>query len=191
MHRVHPVHPARRGAGACAVATLGLLLVAAPAAGAPASPSPSSAPKPSVFVEATPSTAEVGRLVGIRASCRDNRAEAAVMSTVFGRVVVHPQDGFLTATATIPQDARADDYVLRLRCTDGRSATTHLHVLRSGRPNRGPATGFGGLAGSGPPTGALLAGAGAVSIAAGLWLGRRRRAVHGRAGGGSAGPAAG
>ncbi|WP_213450534.1 hypothetical protein [Rhizomonospora bruguierae] len=138
-------------------------------------PSTSPGPPPGVFVEVTPSTAQVGRLVGIRAGCPENGKPATVSSTVFGQITVHPQDGFLTATATVPQSARAGDYVLRLRCPGGRSATTRLHVLDSGRPTRGPATGFGGMAHGGPPPGLLLAGGGAVAIAAGLWIGRRRR----------------
>jgi hypothetical protein len=177
-----------RGVAAIAVA-LGLVAGPAPVALAPtpspstsASPSPSPSPsRPGVFVRVTPDTAQADSVIGIDASCGDdNRRSASVESAAFGRKTVRPQDGRLTAAASVPADRRAGSYRVHLTCRNGRTATATLRVLARTRPTRGPATGFGGTAGSDPWPAILIAG-GLLSIAAGAGLGvvsvRRRRTV--------------
>jgi hypothetical protein len=137
-----------------------------------------------VFVEVTPSIVDAGFLVGLRASCGGSTAPAVVDSTAFGKVTVQPQDGFLTAAATVPDTQRSGLYTVRLSCPNGQSATTKLEVVgRNGAapsptpsqtsvtsfPSRGPATGFGGTAGTDTTT--LLVGGGLAAIGAGLVLG--------------------
>jgi hypothetical protein len=185
-----------RGVAAVAVA-LGLAAGSVPMVDAPApsgspspspspsaslSPSASPSPSPSrsaVFVQVTPDTVQADFLVGIDASCTDNRRAATVESDAFGRVTVRPQNGALTAAATVPAGRRPGTYRVRLTCPDRRTATTTLRVLSSTRPSRGPATGFGGTAGDGDSARLLITG-GLLAIAAGAGLGvftlRRRRA---------------
>jgi hypothetical protein len=147
----------------------------------------------SVFVEVTPTTVDAGFLVGIRASCGGGSDPATVESAAFGKVTVHPQDGFLTAAATVPVTQRAGFYTVRLSCQNGQSATARLGVIdRNGVaptstspsatpatpfPSRGPATGFGGTAGG--HSAMLLVTGGLVALGASLCLGvvtvRRRR----------------
>jgi hypothetical protein len=134
-----------------------------------------------VFVRVTPDTAQADSVIGIDASCGDdNRRSANVESAAFGRKTVRPQDGRLTAAATVPADRRADSYRVHLTCRNGRTATTTLRVVARTRPSRGPATGFGGMAGGDPWPAVLIAG-GLLAIAAGAGLGvvsvRRRRTV--------------
>jgi hypothetical protein len=144
------------------------------------SPSPTASANPAtVFVEVTPSTAQADSLVGIRASCGDgNRRAATVESTAFSEIDVQPQDGLLTAVATVPATRRAGSYRVRLDCPNDRTATTTLHVVNDTEPSRGPATGFGGTAG-GMDSSTLLIGGGLAAVAAGAVLGlltlRRRR----------------
>lgn len=133
-----------------------------------------------VFVELNPSTVPAGDQVGLRASCDDNLTAATVTSDAFaGPITVRPRYGFLTATVTVPAGKPADAYRVRLRCAGGESATATLHVVAADRPPRGPATGFGGSAGTGTLPGVLVA-AGFAAIAGGGLLGaltlRRRRA---------------
>ncbi len=182
-----------QGVAAVAVA-LGLAAGSVPMVDAPApspspslspslSQSPSSSPSPSrsaVFVQVTPDTVQVDFLVGIDASCGDdNRRAATVQSDAFGRVTVRPQNGALTAAATVPASRRPGTYRVRLTCPNRRTATTTLRVLSNTRPSRGPATGFGGTAGDGD-SGRMLITGGLLAIAAGAGLGvftlRRRRA---------------
>jgi hypothetical protein len=131
-------------------------------------------------VRVTPDTVQADFLVGIDASCGDdNRRSARVESAAFGTVTVRPQNGALTAAATVPADQRAGSYRVRLTCRNGRTATTTLRVVARTRPSRGPATGFGGTAGGDPWPAILIAG-GLLAIAAGAWLGLitvRRRTV--------------
>ncbi|MFY1693611.1 hypothetical protein [Plantactinospora sp. WMMB782] len=130
-----------------------------------------------VFVQVNPSTVEAGFMVGIKASCRTNTQPATVESPAFGSVTVQPQAGFLTAVAAVPESARADTYRVRLSCPDGGSASTRLMVVGPTRPQRGPATGFGGTAGDDP--GRLLVTGGLASTVLGAVLGLvaiRRRA---------------
>jgi hypothetical protein len=131
----------------------------------------------SIFLETNPSTTPAGDEVALRASCTDNLKSATVTSGLFGTVTVKPQFGFLTATVTVPSSTRAGDYRLDLRCPDGSTATTTLHVVAKVQPVRGPATGGGGMA-PGRQAPALIGGGLAV-VAAGLVLGglalRRRR----------------
>nr|WP_296064829.1 hypothetical protein [uncultured Actinoplanes sp.] len=130
-----------------------------------------------VFVETNPSTVRAGDQVALRASCDDNLKSATVSSSLFGTVTVEPQYGFLTATARVPSGTRPGDYQVDLRCPDGKTASTKLHVLAKVEPTRGPATGGGGTAGGREAP--LLIGAGLVVLAAGAALGvvslRRRR----------------
>ncbi|PRY20009.1 hypothetical protein [Pseudosporangium ferrugineum] len=132
-----------------------------------------------VFVETNPSTVRAGDEIGVRASCDDNLAPAKVTSTLLGTVTVSPRYGFLTATARVPARTEPGDYPLELRCPDGKTAKSTLHVVAKVEPKHGPATGGGGTApGRSAP---LLIGGGATALAAGLLLGvaalRRRRAA--------------
>lgn len=130
-----------------------------------------------VYVETNPSTVRAGDEVGLRASCTDNLKPATVTAEPFGAVTVRPNFGLLTATAKVPPTTKAGDYKVSLRCPDGPTATSILHVVARVEPRRGPATGGGGTApgGSAP----MLIGGGLAAIAAGLALAlvslRRRR----------------
>jgi hypothetical protein len=130
-----------------------------------------------VFVETNPSTVRAGDEIGLRASCTDNLASATVTSDVFGTVTVKPSFGFLTATTRVPATTDPGDYRVSLRCPDGQTAASMLHVVARVEPTRGPATGGGGTApGRSAP---LMIGGGLAAIAAGLVLAvvslRRRR----------------
>ncbi len=181
-----------------AAACTGPLLAAAPALAGPTAAPPAVAqpgPGPSdqgqrpvdlVFVEVTPSTVEAGYLVGLRASCRDNSVPAIVISDAFGRVQVQPQRGLLTASPMVNERTRPGNYRVKLECPSGQTASTMLQVVKSVKPvqpSRGPATGFGGTAGSGSgkllvPVGLALTVAGAV---VGVVAARRPRTVRGAA----------
>jgi hypothetical protein len=130
-----------------------------------------------VFVETNPSTARAGDEIGIRASCDDNLKAATVTTDPIGAIIVSPRYGFLTATARVPATTDAGDYVVTLKCPDGKSATSTLHVVVKVEPTKGPATGGGGTAtgGSAP----YLIGGGLTALAAGVALSvaaaRRRR----------------
>ncbi len=158
-----------------AAAIAGPLFAVAPALAAPA---PSGAPQPqpqNVFVEVSPSTVEPGFLVGIRASCRDNSVPAVVWSDAFGRVQVRPQNGLLTAAPMVRERTLAGNYRVKLECRGGESASTMLQVVKSVRPSRGPATGFGGAAGD--MAGGLLVPGGVALTVTGLvvWIVSVRR----------------
>ncbi|MFI5840300.1 hypothetical protein ACIA8K_11405 [Catenuloplanes sp. NPDC051500] len=133
-----------------------------------------------MFVEVNPSTIAAGGTVSIRASCAGNVAEAVVRSDAFGEVRVKPEYGFLTGSADVGADVRADDYRVELTCTGGGRALGTLRVVADSRPSQGPATGLGGTAGRDPDAGALaLLGGGVTALLAGgalavLWLRRRR-----------------
>jgi hypothetical protein len=160
--------------------TGGPVVVAAPATTTTLTPSPSPSPSPveDVFVEVNPGTAEPGTLVGIRASCTADNAEAAtVESQAFGRVAVRPQFDFLTAAVTIPEGTEAARFEVILTCPGGETAVTSLRVLGVNRPSHGPATGFGGAAGDAGGTLLLAAGLGLVAAGAGLGVLRLRRRV--------------
>jgi hypothetical protein len=130
-----------------------------------------------VFVELNPSTVRAGEQVTLRASCDDNLKAATVAADPIGSVPVEPEFGFLTATAKVPPGQRAGDYKVTLRCPDGKTASTTMHVLAKVEPVRGPATGGGGTAPE--RTAAWLVGGGLVVMLAGAGLGlvsvRRRR----------------
>ncbi|MGX6602184.1 hypothetical protein ACWKSP_08635 [Micromonosporaceae bacterium Da 78-11] len=156
---------------AFAALVLGLPIVFADA------PAATAARAAAIFVETNPSTVPVGDEVGLRASCDDNLKSATVASGLFGSVTVAPRFGFLTATARVPSGARPGDYRVDLRCPDGKTASSTLHVVAKVEPTRGPATGAGGTApGRAAP---MLIGTGLTIIAAALALGvvalRRRR----------------
>ncbi|MEW2385935.1 hypothetical protein AB0873_28135 [Micromonospora sp. NPDC047707] len=143
-----------------------------------AAPAPSGAPQPqppTVFVEVSPSTVQPGFLVGIRASCRNNTVPAIVWSDAFGRVQVQPQHGLLTAAPMVRERTRPGNYRVKLECPDGESASTMLQVVKSVRPSRGPATGFGGAAGD--AAGGLLLPGGIAATVTGLvvWIMATRR----------------
>ncbi|GAB7047934.1 hypothetical protein [Catenuloplanes indicus] len=124
-----------------------------------------------VFVEVNPSTVAAGGEVSIRASCEENIVDALVRSDAFGELRVSPQYGFLTGRTEIPAGTAADEYQVELVCTGGGRALGTLRVVAGTRPSRGPATGFGGLAGQGPDTGGLaLLGGGLAAMAAGATL---------------------
>jgi hypothetical protein len=138
---------------------------------------PTPAMAASIFVETNPSTARPGDQVGLRASCTDNLSAASVSASPFGTVAVQPRYGFLTATARLPVTTKAGDYPVSLKCPDGKTATSTLHVVARVEPTRGPATGGGGEApGRSAP---MLIGGGLTAMIAGLILAvsavRRRR----------------
>ena len=151
--------PHRRTAAMIALATAigGVLLSAAPARAA------------DVFVEVNPSTVEAGFIVGLRASCTDNTVPATVQSDAFGTITVQPQGDVLTAAAMVPDGTKPGSYRVTLDCPDGRSASTMLNVVFGARPSRGPATGFGGTAGT--DSGTILLAGGLATIVAGAVLG--------------------
>ncbi|MDO3702078.1 hypothetical protein Q3W71_10355 [Micromonospora sp. C28SCA-DRY-2] len=131
-----------------------------------------------VFVEVTPNSAQAGTRVSIRAGCDNgNNRQAEVHSDAFGRVVLRPDNGFLTGQATIPANKQPGDYPVDLRCQNGKTATTTLTVLNMEQPSKGPATGGGATAG-GRGTGSLLLVGGvavvAVVVAFGVFGNRRR-----------------
>ncbi|MEV6299808.1 hypothetical protein AB0M02_10435 [Actinoplanes sp. NPDC051861] len=130
-----------------------------------------------VFVELNPSTVPAGDDLSLRASCDDNLEPATVTAEPIGTVTVQPEFGFLTANAEVPDATEAGDYPVTLKCPDGRTATSTLHVVEKVEPARGPATGFGGTASGTSAT--VMIGAGLATIAAGAALGvvalRRRR----------------
>ncbi len=132
-----------------------------------------------VFVQVTPSTIEAGFMIGIKASCTANSTAATVESPAFGSVTAQPQAGFLTATALVPENTRADTFRVRLSCPSGRSASTQLIVIAASRPGPGPATGFGGSADDQDPADLLVLGGIATTVAGavlGLYALRRRAA---------------
>ncbi|KWV32018.1 hypothetical protein [Micromonospora rifamycinica] len=145
------------------------VLVAAPAARA----------GENIFVEVTPNSAPAGTRVTVRASCDNtNNQQATVHSDAFGRVVLRPDNGFLTGAVTIAGNKQPGDYPVDLRCPNGSTASTMLTVLNMAQPSKGPATGGGGTVGD-RGTGSLLlvGGLAVVAVAAGLGVfgGNRRR----------------
>ncbi|MEU2615350.1 hypothetical protein ABZ570_27805 [Micromonospora sp. NPDC007271] len=165
-----------------------VLAAAEPVPGPPGQGQPQP-PNDLIFVEVTPSTVEVGFLVGIRASCRENSVPAIVASDAFGRIQVQPQRGLLTASPMVKERTRPGNYRVKLECPSGQTASTMLQVVKAAPsrtaapPSRGPATGFGGTAGSG--LGNLLVPGGLALIVAGAVVGvtaaRRPRTVRGTA----------
>lgn len=166
-----------RGA-AVALAVVAAVLLAAPAYAGNA------------FVEVSPSTAQAGTRVNIRASCDNpNDRQAIVQSDAFGRVIVmRPQDrilssaspggqGVLTGSVVIPGSKEPGTYGVNLECDNGNTASTTLTVVNMSQPTRGPATGGGGTAGL--PLGPLILAGGVTMIALGAGLGlvgiRRKR----------------
>ncbi|MGC5030556.1 hypothetical protein [Micromonospora sp. DT229] len=150
--------------------------VAAPqpvAARVVAAPQP---PGPDVFIEVSPSTVEPGHLVGLRASCRDNSVGAIVVSDAFGRVAVQPQRGLLTGTAQVKDRVLPGNYRVKLECRGGESASTMLQVVRTVRPSRGPATGFGG--GAATTFGLLVPGGLALTVSGVILWGVTVRRRH-------------
>ncbi|MEV6692378.1 hypothetical protein AB0M35_13010 [Micromonospora sp. NPDC051196] len=136
-------------------------------------------PGPHVFIEVSPSTVEPGHLVGLRASCQDNSVGAIAVSDAFGRVAVQPQRGLLTGTAQVKDRVLPGSYRVKLECRGGESASTMLQVVRTVKPSRGPATGFGGGAGTTP--GLLLPGGLALTVSGMiLWAVAARRRRTGR-----------
>jgi len=164
------MHAARivgRTIAGCAIATA---LVQGPGGTAPAWAGPNT------FVEVTPNTAQVGTRVNIRASCDNaNNQQATVLSDAFGRVIVRPDNGFLTGAVTIPGDKAPGPYAVNLNCPNNERATTTLTVVNMGQGSKGPATGGGGTAGglAGPLI--LAGGLGIVALGAGFGLRGRQR----------------
>ncbi|SCE84724.1 hypothetical protein GA0074695_1568 [Micromonospora viridifaciens] len=128
-----------------------------------------------VFVEVTPNPAQAGSRVSIRASCDNaNNRQAEVNSDAFGRVMLRPDNGFLTGQVTIPGNKQAGDFPVDLRCANGQTASTVLTVLNMAQPSKGPATGGGGTA-DGRGAGSLLLIGGLVAVAVAAGVGARRR----------------
>ncbi|MGW0430971.1 hypothetical protein ACWDV4_00255 [Micromonospora sp. NPDC003197] len=151
--------------GAAGVALTGALVLPGAAAAAG-----------NTFVEVTPNTVQAGERVSIRANCDDgNNRQGNVQSDAFGRVIVRPDNGFLTGAATVPSSRPPGQYGVNLTCQNGNTATTTLTVVNMSKPSQGPATGAGGSAGGLSPT-VLAGGIAAVVLGAGLALfGLRRR----------------
>jgi hypothetical protein len=135
------------------------------------------------WIEVNPSSIQAGYRVGIRASCQENLNEATVSSGAFGEITLAPEHGFLVGAVTIPADTKPKGYRVRLRCPTGSSASTTLNVIGMDRPTHGPATGGGGLAGSGGGPMVIAGGLATVAVGAGLGVlavyrrGRRRRSA--------------
>jgi hypothetical protein len=132
-----------------------------------------------VFVEVTPTTVDAGFLVGIRASCGGGSDPATVESGAFGKVTVHPQNGFLTAAATVPIGQRAGYYTVRRpqrRRTDLAERGAHDAISQPGTGHRVWRHGrraFGDVAGnrrSRRPGGEPVPGAGDGAPASHRWL---------------------
>ncbi len=159
--------PRRLGGAAAAATMTGALcvLTAGPALAA------------DTFVEVNPSTAQAGSRVNLRASCGDNNnRQADVQSEAFGRMMLRPDNGFLTGSVTIPGSKAAGDYPVNLTCQNNNTASTTLTVVTMSQPAKGPATGGGGTA-DGSNT-LLLAGgitATALVVAFGAYRAQRRR----------------
>ncbi|WP_234359123.1 hypothetical protein [Plantactinospora sp. BC1] len=133
---------------------------------------------PNTFVEVTPNTAQAGTRVNIRASCDGaNNQQATVHSDAFGRVIVRPDNGFLTGSVTIPGSKAPGAYAVNLACQqNGNNATTTLTVVNMSQGSQGPATGGGGTAGGPGGTLMIVGGLGIVVLALGFGVaGRRRR----------------
>ncbi|SCF07290.1 hypothetical protein [Micromonospora mirobrigensis] len=128
-----------------------------------------------VFVEVTPNTAQAGTRVSIRASCDTNNGkQAQVQSDAFGRVMLRPNNGFLTGAVTVPGNKQPGDYPVDLRCDNQNTASTMLTVLNMAQPSKGPATGGGGTA-DGHGAGSLLLVGGLALVAVAAGVGARRR----------------
>ncbi|WNM37074.1 hypothetical protein RMN56_17960 [Micromonospora halotolerans] len=128
-----------------------------------------------VFVEVTPNSVQAGSRVSIRASCDGNNdRQAQVTSDAFGRVMLRPDNGFLTGAVTIPGNKAPGDYPVNLDCSNGKTASTMLTVLNMAQPSKGPATGGGGTAG-GRGAGSLLLVGGLVVVAVVAGVGARRK----------------
>lgn len=129
------------------------------------------------FVEVSPNTAQPGTRVSVRASCDgSNNRQATVESDAFGRLVLRPDNGFLTGAVTIPGNKAPGSYNVNLDCSNGNTASTTLNVVNMSKPTQGPAAGGGGTAGSGfgGPL-LLIGGLAVVAVGAGLWLTGSRR----------------
>ncbi|MGI5215978.1 hypothetical protein [Plantactinospora sp. CA-290183] len=134
---------------------------------------------PNTFVEVTPNTAQSGSRVNIRASCDGgNNQQATVHSDAFGRVIVRPNNGFLTGSVTIPGSKAPGSYGVNLECQNGNTATTTLTVVNMSQGSQGPAAGGGGTANGLGGTLILAGGLGILVLGAtfGLFGSRRRRA---------------
>ncbi|HET6211345.1 MAG TPA: hypothetical protein VFE14_00590 [Micromonosporaceae bacterium] len=118
-----------------------------------------------LWVEVNPSTIQAGFSISIRASCGDNVNPAKVKSDAFGEQTMLPNNGFLYATVSVPENKKPKGYTVTLSCPNGSSATTTLFVLGMDQPSKGPHTGGGGLANG---AGGGLAGGAPVMLAGGL-----------------------
>nr|MDT0662303.1 hypothetical protein [Micromonospora sp. DSM 115978] len=166
-----------RSAGMLGVTLLAGTTLLAGAAPAAAARSQNQNQPQNTFVEVTPSTAQAGARVSLRANCdNSNTSQATVDSDAFGRVMLQPDNGFLTGSVTIPGSKAPGTYGVNLKCQNGNSATTTLTVVNMSKPSQGPATGGGGLAGGGPSAFALAGGAAVIALVGGLWLVGMRRA---------------
>ncbi|PGH42372.1 hypothetical protein GA0070622_1810 [Micromonospora sediminicola] len=131
----------------------------------------------SVFIEVTPNSVQAGSRVTIRAGCdNSNNRQAQVTSDAFGgRVMLRPDNGFLTGSTTVPGNKAPGDYPVNLDCSNGNTASTMLTVLNMSQPSKGPATGGGGTAGGGRGAGSLLLVGGLVAVAVVAGVGARRK----------------
>jgi hypothetical protein len=106
----------------------------------------------SVFVSVSPTTAQPGSTVQIRASCVDNSASATVTSQAFGQTTVLPSNSMLFAEVTIPATATGGNFNVTVTCKNGSTATTTLTIMvtaattTAAPATRGPNTGGGYLA---------------------------------------------
>lgn len=158
------------------VAAAGVIALSAPALPAAAAPTPMPTQTSNAFVEVTPNTAQAGSRVNIRASCdQANNNQATVESQAFGRVVVRPNNGFLTGSVTIPGNRAPGTFDVNLTCPNGNTAHTTLTVVNMSKPTQGPATGGGGTAGGFGGPMVLAGGLAVIVVGGGLWLLSARR----------------
>ena len=149
----------------------------------------------SVFVSVSPTTAQPGSTVQIRASCVDNSASATVTSQAFGQTTVLPSNSMLFAEVTIPATATGGNFNVTVTCKNGSTATTTLTIMVSAATTtaapatRGPNTGGGYLARHGgadagtPWTTQLFGpagwfGIGALALLAAAAIGLRSRRIR-------------
>ena len=86
----------------------------------------------------TPNSAQAGSRVNMRASCdNNNNRQADVHSDAFGRVMLRPDNGFLTGSVTIPGNKAAGDYPVDLRCQNSNTATHHPDRAEHGAAQQG------------------------------------------------------
>jgi hypothetical protein len=127
------------------------------------------------WIQVNPSTVQAGERVEIKASCAQKIDEAKAVSKAFGEVILVPQYDSLTGQASVAREVREGDYEVKLICAKSGHAETKLRVIGYSRPDHGPHTGGGGLAGGGDGTVALAGGLATIAAGGALAVALRRR----------------